>query len=102
MRTLRWLSVTAICLFAGAPTSGAQANGGGDDLFDDVLRAIVGPTWILFAHVGVTTQGRFMLQRPGGATGGERALRGEDAFTAGLGIGGDFLLRQGFRLGYAY
>ena len=102
MRTLRWLLVDMICLLVAAPTAGAQAANGGDDTFGDVLRLIVGPNWNLFAHTGVSTHGRFMLQRPTGAGSGERALRSEDAFTVGVGVGGDFLLRQGFRIGYAY
>ena len=41
-----------------------------------------------------------MLQRPAG--GGERALRGEDGFNLGAGVGVDLMPRLGLRLSYTY
>ena len=104
MRTLRWLVAGILCLVAAPATSSAQEKEKeeGQDFMRDVLWAIFGPGWNVFANTGMTTDGRFLLQNSLGTSNGERALKSEDGFNVGIGAGVDILLRVGFRMSYTY
>jgi hypothetical protein len=102
MRRTRWTVVGFACLCAATPmTSNAQTKDDGDNAVTNIFRALLGPNWNVFAHGGVSTYGRFMLQDVT-AGGGQRALKSEDAFNIGGGAGVDVLPRTGFRLSYTY
>ena len=103
----RWLVVALICSLVALPTiSKAQAADStkeqAQDFVRDVLRALLGPNWNLFAHGGVTTTERFVLQQAVNQIGGERALQGATGFDIGGGAGVDILLRLGFRASYTF
>jgi hypothetical protein len=103
MRQLRWLFLAASTVLLAAPSiSIAQQKEDPEDFKHDVLNAIFGPNWNVFAHGGLTTNGRFMLQSPPAPALGERSLDGASGFDFGLGAGVDILLHSGFRLGYTY
>jgi opacity protein-like surface antigen len=103
MMKAHWLLVGIACssvvLSADAEAQGAND---GEDLTRDVLRAILGPDWNLFVHGGLTTNGRFVLQRPAATPLRERALSGGDGFNIGVGVGVDILPRVGWRGSYTY
>jgi len=118
MSKSRWLSVALICSFVALPEiSKAQIPDStkkkakaeakavkeeADDFMHDVLRAILGPNWNLFANGGVTTGQRYELQQAVPASNGEVALKSAAGFAVGLGGGVDVLLRTGFRVSYTY
>jgi hypothetical protein len=98
MRPPRWLLVASLCALSMAPTkTDAQRRDDEDTGFD--LRSLLGGSKDLFIHGGFTTSGRLMLQ---GAAGGERALKSEDGFNLGAGVGVNILPRVGIRLSYTY
>jgi hypothetical protein len=98
----RWIVMAAALGLVGPSLTTAQNKDEADDFVHDVLGALFGPNWSLFVHGGFGNSGRFLLQRPAGSNGGERALRGADAFSLGGGAGVDVLPRIGFRLDYTY
>jgi hypothetical protein len=66
---------------------------------------VVRPTnWNAFASGGLSTYGRFLLQRPSNAiaAANEAALRGEGGFNVGGGVGVDVMSRVGIRVSYAF
>jgi hypothetical protein len=80
----------------------AQSRDETPELSRGLLRSLLGANWNLFGHVGPSTTGRFLLQRPAGAGTGEAQLKGDDGFSAGFGGGVDVLLRVGWRASYTY
>jgi opacity protein-like surface antigen len=106
MRRLRSLLAGMLCLLIAAPAiANAQAHEDGDgkgedaDFVRDVLWAILGPNWNVFANAGATTNGRFLLQD---LPGGQRSLRSDGGWNVGLGAGVNFLLHSGIRFSYTY
>jgi hypothetical protein len=73
-----------------------------EDLGKDVLKQLLSPKWNAYLSGGVTTTGRFLLQRPVNGGGGEQALRTNTGWNVGAGLGGDYLLRQGYRFYYQF
>jgi len=107
MATSRWLVVPLICSLVAVPTiSRAQAPNAPkeepQDFVRDVLRGLIGPNWNLFAHIGTTTDDRFLLQRAVDPVDGERALRTSTGFNIGGGAGVDILPRMGLRASYTF
>jgi opacity protein-like surface antigen len=107
MSNSRWLVVALICSVVAMPTtSKAQVpdstKAEAKDFVHDVLRALLGPDWNLFAHGGATTDDRFVLQRAVNTIDGERALQSSTGFAVGGGAGVDILLRMGFRASYTF
>jgi hypothetical protein len=103
MRKLRWIIVAAICLLVVAPAvANAQTKAEAENFMEDVLRAIIGPNWNVFANTGFSRSGRFTLQSPLAFPLSQRALKTDRGWSLGLGAGVDVLLRMGFRLGYTY
>jgi opacity protein-like surface antigen len=107
MSKSRWLVVALICSLVAMPTiSNAQAADStkeqAKDFVRDVLRAILGPDWNLFAHGGFTTGQRFVLQQAVNPLAGERSLQSSTGFNVGGGAGVDVLLRMGFRVHYTF
>jgi outer membrane protein W len=101
MRPLRWLVVVSLlCGLTAVPARTAAQARDEEDTGFDVMRALFGAGRNLFVHGGLTTSGRLMLQ--GAAGGGERALKSEDGFNLGAGVGVDILPRVGIRLSYTY
>jgi hypothetical protein len=103
MRTSRLIGAGMLLLYVAAPTtSNAQATQDAENGVTNLFRALFGPNWNLFAHGGLSTNGRFMLQDATAIGGGQRALKTEDAFNVGIGAGVDLLPRTGFRLSYTF
>ena len=107
MLNLRWLVVASIGSLVVAPTiSKAQvADSTRDkpqDFVRDVVRALFGPNWNLFAQGGATTSDRFLLEQAVNPIDGQRALQSATGFAVGGGAGVDILLRTGFRASYTY
>jgi opacity protein-like surface antigen len=107
MSKSRWLVVALICSLVVMPTiSKAQAADStkeqAQDFVRDVLRALLGPNWNLFAQTGLTTSERFLLQQAVNPADGQRALQSATGFDIGGGAGVDILLRMGFRASYTY
>jgi hypothetical protein len=107
MSKSRWLVVASICSLVATPMiSKAQvADSSRDnpqDFVRDVLRAVFGPNWNLFAQGGATTSDRFLLQQAANPAEGERALESATGFALGGGAGVDILLRTGLRASYTY
>jgi opacity protein-like surface antigen len=101
MRTLRWPVFGLMCALTALPSrTQAQARHEEEDVGRDVMQAMLGSSRNLFVNGGLTTSGRLMLQRP--AAGGERALRSEDGFNLGAGVGVDVMPQLGLRLSYTY
>jgi hypothetical protein len=103
----RWLVVALIGSFVAMPAiSKAQAADStkehAQDFVHDVLRAILGPNWNLFAQGGVVTSDRYLLQQAVNPTDGLRSLQSATGFEFGGGAGVDILLRTGFRVSYTY
>jgi len=96
---LGYLAASALCLFAAVNTSSAQQKEDADNI-GDILGALAGQNWNVFLHGGVTGNGLFLLQRT--AAGGERALRDENSWNVGGGIGVDLLKSTGVRASYTY
>src|SRR5687767_13413205 len=101
MSRSRWLVVGTFCALAAAPVVHAQRNVDPED-FEGAFWGLFGPNWNLFAHGGWMTGGQYLLQQSPGVPSGERALRTEDAFSIGGGVGVDLLPRMGWRLDYTY
>jgi hypothetical protein len=105
MGKVRWLIVVGVLSLVSLPAElNAQAKAEAENFMEDVVRALFGPGWNVFGHVGTSRSGRFTLQTPVGApsTAVQRALRSDRGWSFGLGAGVDILLRTGFRLGYTY
>ena len=103
MRTNRWIGAGMLLLYAAAPmTSNAQATPDAENGVGNIFRALFGPNWNVFAHGGLSTNGRFLLQDATSIGGGQRALKTEDAFNVGVGAGVDLLPRTGLRLSYTF
>lgn len=102
MRKGRWIVAGMMLLCAAAPTtSNAQARQDPDNAVDNLFRALFGPNWNVFAHGGVSSNSRFILQDAIGG-GGQRALKTENTYNVGLGAGVDLLPRTGFRMSYTF
>ena len=111
MSKSRWLVLALICSLVALPTiskaqtrdsTKAQLKEHADDFVHDVLRAMLGPNWNLFANGGLTTGERYQLQQAANPSDGERALKSATGFEFGAGAGVDILLRTGFRIGYTF
>ena len=111
MSKSRWLVAALICSLVAMPVSGKaqvadstkdQLKEHAQDFVHDVLRALFGPNWNLFAQGGVTTSERFLLQQAVNAADGQRALQSATGWDVGGGAGVDILLRTGFRISYTY
>lgn len=111
MSKSRWLVVALICSLVAMPTisraqvpdsTKGQLKEQAQDFVHDVLRALLGPNWNLFAQTGVTTSERFLLQQAVNPSDGQRALQSGTGFDIGGGAGVDILLRMGFRASYTY
>jgi hypothetical protein len=103
----RSLVAVLICSLVAMPTiSKAQVADStkehAQDFVHDVLRAMLGPNWNLFARGGVTTGERFLLQQAANPVDGQRALQSATGWGVGGGAGVDILLRTGFRFSYNY
>src|SRR5262245_24078045 len=101
----RWLVVASICSLVATPAiSKAQVADStkekGEDFVRDVLRALLGPNWNLFALGGVTTSDRYLLQQAVNPSDGQRSLQSGTGWSVGGGAGVDILLRTGVRLSY--
>jgi len=107
--------VSLICSLLAMPTiSSAQARDTtkkqareqrkeqAEDFVHDVLRALLGPNWNLFAHGGITSGNRFVLEQATSPIAGQRALKSATGWDLGAGGGVDVLLRLGFRASYTY
>lgn len=102
MWTPRWIVIGTFCTLTAAPTTvTAQRNAEPEDVVG-ALWGLFGPDWNLFAHGGWMTGGQYLLQQSPGVPSGERALRSDDAFSVGGGLGVDLLPRTGWRLDYTY
>jgi opacity protein-like surface antigen len=110
MSKSRCLAVALLCSLVAIPTiptiSSAQAADStkehAEDFVHDVLQALIGPNWNLFAHGGFATGHRFVLQRAANTLDGQRALRSSTGFNVGAGAGVDILLRMGLRVNYTF
>jgi opacity protein-like surface antigen len=107
MSKSRWLLVALICSFVAMPTiSNAQVADStkeqAQDFVHDVLHRLLGPNKNLFVNGGFTRGDRFVLQQAVNTIDGQRALNGATGWNVGGGIGVDFLLRTGLRLGYTF
>jgi len=82
-------------------TSAAAAQQKEDaDNIGDLLGPLAGQNWNVFLHGGLTGNGLFLLQRT--PAGGERALRDENSWNVGGGVGVDILKSTGLRASYTY
>jgi|SRR5436190_3840877 len=107
MSNSRCVVLALLCSLVAVPTiSKAQVPDStkeqAQDFVHDVLRALIGPNWNLFAHGGVTTDDRFLLQQAPNPSDGQRSLQSATGFDIGGGAGVDILLRMGFRASYTY
>jgi hypothetical protein len=107
MSKSRWLVPALLCSLVALPaTSHAQVADStkeqAKDFMHDVLWGLLGPKRNVFAQGGFTTDDRFVLQRAINTIDGERSLEGSGGYNFGLGVGVDFLLRQGIRASYSY
>ena len=82
-----------------ASSADAQQKEDADNI-GDILGALAGQNWNVFLHGGFTGNGLFLLQRT--AAGGERALRDENSWNVGGGLGVDILKSTGLRASYTY
>jgi hypothetical protein len=94
---LSLLSTLTPLLFITSPIEAQQDEG---PRTSDIFGAVLHSSWDLFLTGGASSQGRFLLQQVGG--GRQRAVTGSNGFTAGGGVGFDFLPRSGARLSYTF
>ncbi len=90
---------------AADSTKGQVADSTKDEAKDfvhDVLRGLLGPHRNVFVQGGFTRGDRFVLQQAANTIDGERSLQGSTGYNVGLGVGVDFLLRQGLRATYTF
>ncbi len=106
MSKSRSLVTALICSLVVMPTiSRAQAPDSTKEQvssFSEVLRALLGPNWNVFAHGGFTRGDRFSLQHVPNTLDSQRALRSSTGFNVGFGGGVDVLLRMGLRANYTF
>ena len=104
MRKLSSLLIALLCVQVATPSGAAaqQKDEDAKDFMKDVLGNLLGNHWNMFLTSGVSTTGRFLLQRPDAALNGEQALESKTGYNIGIGGGGDYFLRQGYRLYYNY
>ena len=107
MSKSRWLAFALTCSLVAMPTlSKAQTADStrdqAQDFVRDVLRALLGPNWNLFAQLGAATSDRFLLQQAVNPSDGQRALQSATGFAFGGGAGVDILVHTGFRASYTY
>lgn len=102
----RWTAIALIGSLVAVPAvAKAQADSTKDnpqDFMRDVLGALFGPNWNVFAQGGLTTSDRYLLQQAPNPSDGLRALEGATGGGFGGGAGVDILLRTGFRASYTY
>lgn len=92
------VATPTICTAQAADSTKAQAT----DFVRDVLHALFGPNWNVFAQGGVATSERYTLQQAVNPLDGQRALQSATGYELGLGGGVDILLRTGFRASYSF
>jgi hypothetical protein len=109
MRKLSLLLIGLLCFNVAMPSGAAaqqkQQKDEPEDFMKDVLSQIFGPNWNVYLQGGVSTGSRFLLQRPilpAGVLPGEQSVETKTGWNIGIGGGGDYLLRQGFRFSYLY
>jgi opacity protein-like surface antigen len=106
MSKSRSLVAALLCSLVAMPTiSSAQAPDSIKEQaenFSDVLKALLGPNWNVFAHGGFTRGDRFSLQHAPNTLDGQRALNSSTGFNVGVGGGVDLLLRMGLRANYTF
>ena len=98
MRAHLSLLSTLTSLVVVASPLDAQSNDG--PTTSDVFRSVLHSSWNAFLNAGAGSHGRFLLQEVAG--GRQRAVTTSNGFSAGGGIGFDFLPRSGARLSYTY
>jgi len=108
-RKLSLLLTGLLCLNIATPRGAAaqqkQEKEEAEDFMKDVVKGIFGPNWNMYLMGGVSTGSRYILQRPVVATGviaGEQSVETKTGYNFGIGMGGDYLLRQGYRFYYLY
>jgi len=102
MRKLSLLLTALLSLNVVAPAgAAAQEKEEAEDFMKDVVKGIFGPNWNMYLHGGVSAGSRFLLQRPVGVA-GEQSVETSTGYNIGIGGGGDYLLRQGYRFYYLY
>lgn len=111
MPNSRWLVVALACSLVVTPTiSTAHAQDSArtqlkdepQDFTHDVLGALAGPHWNIFAHGGLSLADRFLVQQTVTPVAGQRALEGSTGYNVGGGVGVDILLRTGLRASYTF
>jgi hypothetical protein len=105
MRKLTWLVTGLLCLNVAMPPGAAaqqEEKENPEDFGKDVLAHLLGPNWNVFLQGGVSMGSRFLLQRPAIGVGGEQSVETGTGWNIGVGGGGDYLVRQGYRLYYLY
>jgi hypothetical protein len=68
----------------------------------DLIRGLVGPNWNVFAHGGVATSERFLLQQAVDPADGKRSLQTATGYNVGGGVGVDALLHLGLRASFTF
>jgi hypothetical protein len=104
-RKLSWLLAGLVCLNVAMPSGAAAQQKKEEEEADDLkglLGAMFGPNFNVYLQGGFTTTGRLLLQHPIGNAIGEQSLQTNTGYNIGIGVGGDYFLRQGFRLSYVY
>ncbi|MGH7471143.1 MAG: hypothetical protein ACRENP_24610 [Longimicrobiales bacterium] len=97
MRSMKWMVSGALCLAVLVPAREAAAQSKKIDALNWLFKI---PRWNADLHAGFGNYGRFLLESPVEPFDFlERELRGRGAFTIGVGFGGTFMPRTGFRLG---
>jgi hypothetical protein len=106
MRTLRWLFVGVTCALLAAPMpSMAQDKG---ELkkeatsLNDIIGKLLTPYWDISLHGGLSSNGRFLLQRPLEAPFAERVLTSNTGWSIGASAGMEVLQLMGVRLDYTF
>jgi len=106
MRKSRWLVAASICSIVVMPAiTSAQADSTNKDPQDfvrDVLHALLGPHWNMFADGGIVDGTRYLLQSAANPADGKRALESATGYDVGLGAGVDILLRTGLRASFTF
>ena len=107
MSKTRWMAAALICSFVTMPaiSKAQRADSTKDEAQDfvrDVLHALLGPNWNVFANIAAATSDRFLLQQVSTPSDGQRALQSATGFAFGGGAGVDILLHTGFRASYNY
>ena len=110
MTKTRWQVIASIALIGSLAATPAIAQAQvadstkehAQDFVRDVLHALLGPNWNLFAQGGLATSDRYLLQQAPNPVDGQRSLQSATGWQVGGGAGVDILLRLGLRASYTY